>query len=290
MSAKIQMPRFPVSGGCQCGAVRYTLHAPPVVFYVCHCTQCQTQSSSGFGESLRVRRNDLTITGELAQHQRLSARGGVVGDFCPKCGTRLFHRRGKYAETLNIKAGTLDDTRWLRPAGHIWTSSRQPWVKIGADELSYARQPEDEYAALIARWQDMVSPAGEAPRLRRQYHFRPSANGYYAWDVHRLIDLARDLPTVSIDPNAMAELNESYWFGGANANPTCLDLIAHMRLIEQTDFVHPIILCAQGRVMDGMHRVVRAVLENRRTIDAVRFEVTPAPDHVDVEASDLPYD
>ena len=135
-----------------------------------------------------------------------------------------------------------------------------------------------------------VKTAPRVPGLRRQYHFRPSAKGYHAWDVHRLIALSKDLPAISIDPNDVAELNESYWFGGANANPTCMDLIAHMRLVAQTDFGHPIILCAEGRIMDGMHRVVKAVLEKRRTIDAVRFAVTPKPDFVDVQADDLPYD
>ena len=159
MKAKIDLPDFPIAGGCQCGAVRYALAAPPVVFYVCHCTECQKQSSSGFGESMRVRRADLSVTGELAQYRRASASGTVTGDFCPKCGTRLFHRRASYAGTLNIKAGTLDDTRWLKPAGHIWTQSRQPWVRIGADELSYARQPEDGFAALIARWNAMTGTA-----------------------------------------------------------------------------------------------------------------------------------
>jgi hypothetical protein len=42
--------------------------------------------------------------------------------------------------------------------------------------------------------------------------------------------------------------------------------------------------------MDGMHRIVRAVLENRKAIKAVRFDVTPEPDYVDVEARDLSYD
>ena len=126
--------------------------------------------------------------------------------------------------------------------------------------------------------------------LRAQYHFRPSARGYFAWDVHRLIGLARDLPPFEIDPRGIAELDESYWFEGDNAHPTCNDLIVHMRLIAAVSFDHPIILCAQGRVMDGMHRVVRAVVDNRRTISAVRFDTTPAPDHVDVRPDDLEYD
>ena len=70
MNETIALPAFPITGGCQCGAVRYTLRAPPVVFYICHCSECQTQSSSGFGESMRVRKADLEISGELHQYER----------------------------------------------------------------------------------------------------------------------------------------------------------------------------------------------------------------------------
>ncbi len=296
MNAKIDLPEFPIQGGCQCGAVRYTLRAPPVVFYICHCSECQTQSSSGFGESMRVRKADLEISGALHQYERPSASGGVVGEFCPNCGTRLFHGRGAYKDTLNIKAGTLDDTSWLRPAGHIWTQSKQPWVKIGANELAYARQPEDGYAALTARWNEMMSPKGPATAparvagLRRQYHFRPSARGYYAWDVHRLITLSKNLPRQAVAPETIAELGESYWFSGDNANPSGRDLLEHIRLMNEVDFDHPIILCAEGRLMDGMHRVMKAVLEGRQSIAAVRFETTPEPDYVDVQADELSYD
>jgi hypothetical protein len=47
---------------------------------------------------------------------------------------------------------------------------------------------------------------------------------------------------------------------------------------------------SDGRVMDGMHRVVRAALEGRERIDAVRFEVDPEPDTVNVDESELPYE
>jgi hypothetical protein len=59
---------------------------------------------------------------------------------------------------VNVKAGTLDDARWLVPAGHIWTRSRQAFVRIGSDELQYSSQPDDAYAALAERWREMLCP------------------------------------------------------------------------------------------------------------------------------------
>lgn len=158
MTLKLTLPPAPLTGGCQCGSVRYALSGIPVVFYICHCTDCQKQSSSAFGQSFRVRSGELSISGTLSTFERPAGNGRAVAcDFCAECGTRLFHRRAKYADTVNIKAGTLDDTSWLIPAGHIWVQSKQPWVKLPHDALIYDRQPDDGDAALITRWQEMLT-------------------------------------------------------------------------------------------------------------------------------------
>ena len=156
MTNNILTPDLPLTGGCQCGAVRYELSGKPIVFYICHCSECQKQSSSAFGESVRVNVADLKIEGKVKTYERNSASGNILScDFCPNCGTRLFHRRKSYATTLNIKGGSFNNTSWLKPAGHIWTRSKQAWVKIGENELAYATQP-DSFDELIERWGEMV--------------------------------------------------------------------------------------------------------------------------------------
>jgi len=156
MKNHVCLPPFPIKGGCQCGAVRYELTGPPLVFYLCHCTECQKQSSSAFGLSMRVRHKDLAISGQLNTYSR----PGTLSDrldceFCPICGTRLFHRRSDYADNLNIKAGSLDEPGWLKPAGHIWTKSKQGWFEILPGELSYQGQPAT-LDGLVERWRQMT--------------------------------------------------------------------------------------------------------------------------------------
>jgi len=125
--------------------------------------------------------------------------------------------------------------------------------------------------------------------VRKQYHFWPSERGLQAWDVDRLIALSRDLPRRRVALDSIREIDEVYWFDHAEERPTCRKVIEHLRLIEQCDLAHPIILAADGRVMDGMHRVAKALLEGRREIEAVQFDVDPAPDYVGRKASELPY-
>jgi hypothetical protein len=63
-----------------------------------------------------------------------------------------------------------------------------------------------------------------------------------------------------------------------------------MRLVRDVDPAHPVILGSDGRVMDGMHRIARAVLEGRTTIRAVRFPADPEPDVRNCHPGDLSYD
>lgn len=126
--------------------------------------------------------------------------------------------------------------------------------------------------------------------MRKQYHFRPSARGLQAWDVDRLVALTKDLPRFRIALSAIFELDEAYWFSGAAVEATCRAVIEHARFIEEADLSFPIILSSDGRVMDGMHRVGKALLNGLKDIEAVRFVRDPEPDYVGVDPDQLPYE
>ena len=126
--------------------------------------------------------------------------------------------------------------------------------------------------------------------MRKQYHLRPSPAGLLAWDVDRLIDLTARLTPSDVPLESIRELDEPFWFGGGSDTATCRAVADHARLILETDLRYPIILGADGRVMDGMHRVAKAYLEGSATIRAVRLEVDPEPDFVGVHEEALPYE
>ncbi len=126
--------------------------------------------------------------------------------------------------------------------------------------------------------------------MRRQYHFRQSDVGLLAWDVHRLVTLSRELPVSHVPLSSIAELDEAYWWDAGSPPPTCRQVIEHMQLVEAADLQYPIIICPQGRVMDGMHRVAKALLQGKQEIAAVRLLKLPSPDHVGVDPDDLCYD
>lgn len=70
----------------------------------------------------------------------------------------------------------------------------------------------------------------------------------------------------------------------------CRGIAEHARLITEADLRFPIILSSDGRIMDGMHRVLKALNLGKTHVRAVRFASDPAPDFVGVDPDELPYD
>jgi hypothetical protein len=130
---------------------------------------------------------------------------------------------------------------------------------------------------------------GETVGVRKQYHFWPGENGLDAWDVDRLVALSASFDVEEIDVGSIWELDTVYWFDERDS-PTVRKVVEHARLIQEVELSYPIIVGPDGRVMDGMHRVARALLDGAATIRAVRFDVIPIPDFRNCRPDDLPYD
>jgi hypothetical protein len=126
--------------------------------------------------------------------------------------------------------------------------------------------------------------------MRKQYHFRQSERGLLAWDVDQLAELTKNLPRIQVPLTAIRELDEPYWFSSGNHEATCRAVVEHAQFIAEADLAFPIILSSDGSVMDGMHRVGKALLSGLTSIEAVQFESDPAPDHIGIEPEDLPYE
>jgi hypothetical protein len=125
--------------------------------------------------------------------------------------------------------------------------------------------------------------------MRTQYHFRKSSQGLCAWSVHRLIELSRSLAHERVPLSAIHELDETYWADGDNQRLTCRQIADHARLIQNCDLSFAVILSSDGRVMDGMHRICKALLQGSSHVEAVRFIHDPEPDYIGAHPDVLPY-
>lgn len=139
----MQLPAFPVEGGCQCRAVRYRVTASPLTVYNCHCTDCHRMSGSTHSMSMIMRRGDVELLqGEFAAFDKAADSGRTVRMLgCARCGTKIWNEPLSFTDILVVKPGTLDDMSWAVPIGNIWTASRAPWVAIDETLVNFAGQP-----------------------------------------------------------------------------------------------------------------------------------------------------
>jgi hypothetical protein len=140
----------------------------------------------------------------------------------------------------------------------------------------------------------MTERVDEAPLARgdrtprREYSIWPGENGVDAWDVERLIALSAELPVEEVDVAAIGAIAADDWFDVSGDEPRVRGVAGHGNGAGEVDLAYPIILGADGRVMDGMRRVAKAILEGRPTVKAVRFRKDPEPDFRDCKPDELP--
>lgn len=113
------------SGGCLCGAVRYSFVGPPIAASLCHCTSCRRATG---GPSVAWVVCDETTT-EIT-HGEISLFGsspGVERGFCRMCGTSLTYRRDSRPGLIDFTTASLDEPDLFAPTKEIWLSERVSW-------------------------------------------------------------------------------------------------------------------------------------------------------------------
>ena len=110
------------TGGCQCGAVRYALHAEPANS-ICHCRMCQKAVGGPFAALAQVELADITWTRgapALFASSSMAHRG-----FCPVCGTPLTYQNGR---DIEVTIGSLDNPAAAAPTKQFGAEARLLWL------------------------------------------------------------------------------------------------------------------------------------------------------------------
>jgi hypothetical protein len=112
----------------------------------------------------------------------------------------------------------------------------------------------------------------------RESHSHTIPGGRGHWWTDRLWAESSDLPIVAVPIDSIAEFDMDCWFHGKG--PTCREVAEHARRIDAADLTYPVILSADGALMDGGHRIAKAYLLGQLTIPARRFVTDPEPDWI----------
>lgn len=144
-------PTLPLLGGCICGRLRYEVAQPQVVL-ICHCRNCQQRTGSAYNLSMLALRGDFgLLQGETTARELPGGSGALHRHhFCPCCLVRTHTEMLAYPDIINVRAGTLDDTRVAQPIAQIWTRLAQPWA-IASDVQAFEENPGD-IQPLAAAW------------------------------------------------------------------------------------------------------------------------------------------
>jgi hypothetical protein len=125
-----------ITGGCQCGAVRYEISEPLHDVSHCHCSMCRKAHGSLFVSFGRARRDSLTLSGEqnLAGYESSS---GMVRQFCKSCGGQILIRTEEAPEVYFVALGSLDAGQSPGHATgeekHIFWESKVSWYDPSDD-------------------------------------------------------------------------------------------------------------------------------------------------------------
>ena len=120
-----------ITGGCLCGAVRYTVDADPIVTRVCWCRDCQKFGAGSATVNVMFPAKAVRLEGALQDYESVAASGNRMHrGFCPACGTPITTGSEARPHLIGLRAGTLDDPDALPPDIHIFTSSKMPWVVL----------------------------------------------------------------------------------------------------------------------------------------------------------------
>ena len=113
-------------GGCQCGAVRYVLTAPPSGVNICHCRMCQKAGGAPFMAFAGAPLSALVWTRgapKIFVSSAIAERG-----FCAECGTPLTYR--PYAhDRIAVTIASLDDPASVAPKRQFGVESKLPWIE-----------------------------------------------------------------------------------------------------------------------------------------------------------------
>lgn len=103
-----------MTGGCQCGRVRYRAQVESDEAYLCHCRMCQ-RATGGFSASfVNV---PLARFAWESEPDRYASSPIAKRPFCSQCGTPLGFMFND-GDAIDVTLGSFDDPGYFRPAFH----------------------------------------------------------------------------------------------------------------------------------------------------------------------------
>jgi hypothetical protein len=125
----------PLTGGCNCGSVRYEVTAPLRGASYCHCRRCQRRSGAGASANASPAPGSFRIVAGEERIRAWQPGDGWEKCFCGDCGSALFSRDPDDPDRVGIRLGTFDQDPGVRPSYRQFVAYAAPWEPIPDDGL-----------------------------------------------------------------------------------------------------------------------------------------------------------
>ncbi|HEX7874886.1 MAG TPA: GFA family protein [Sphingobium sp.] len=143
-----------MTGGCQCGRVRYRAEVASDEAYLCHCRMCQRATGGVSIAFMNVPQATLTWEGEPDWYVSSPI---AKRPFCSACGTPLGFSFQERAENIDLTVGSFDEPGYFRPTSHFGVESlHEAWL----DTADLPRQRTSDNQPLTDRW---IAATGKTP-------------------------------------------------------------------------------------------------------------------------------
>ena len=116
------------TGGCQCGAVRFSAEGTPKFVGNCHCGDCRKATGAAFSTYVGYLDGAVRWDGDARRLSQSSS--GVKRGFCGKCGSPVSYQGHKWAGETHLFIGGFDDPAGLVPTGDVFTSEALSWAPV----------------------------------------------------------------------------------------------------------------------------------------------------------------
>lgn len=138
-----------MTGGCQCGRVRYTAEIADDEAYLCHCRMCQRATG---GVSIAFRNVPLADVTWQREPDRYRSSSFAQRGFCRECGTPLTYERDG-ADRLDLTVGSFDEPFGFRPVSH---SGVESWHEAWLDTRGLPTERTEDNATIAQAWKDSL--------------------------------------------------------------------------------------------------------------------------------------
>ena len=127
---------LPLTGGCNCGAVRCEVTAPLEAAGYCHCRRCQRRTGTAASLNVRPAPGTFRIVEGQDRLRCWAPEGGGRKWFCGDCGSALYADiPGDPNVVLSIRMGTFDADPGVRPSFRQFAAYAPPWEPLPDDGL-----------------------------------------------------------------------------------------------------------------------------------------------------------